>query len=58
MVWHLAYSARHLQKASGSQERKAILHGLWDGIRGRFGENPDYGRAVGEYVQVDERPGS
>jgi glycosyltransferase involved in cell wall biosynthesis len=57
-MWHVAYSARHLQKASGSQERKAILHGLWDGIRGRFGENPDYGRAVGEYVQVDERPGS
>ena len=57
-MWHVAYSARHLQKASGSQERKAILHGLWDGIRGRFGENPDYGRTVGEYVQVDEGPGS
>ena len=32
-------------------ERKAILHGLWDGIRGRFGENPDYGRTVGEYFR-------
>ena len=24
-VWHLAYSARHLQKATGNDERKAIL---------------------------------
>ena len=39
-LWHAAYSARHLQKATGKAERKAILHGLWDGIRGRFGENP------------------
>jgi hypothetical protein len=48
-AWHLAYSARHLQKAKGNEERKAIVHGLWDGVRGRFGENPDYGRTVGEH---------
>jgi hypothetical protein len=48
-AWHLAYSARHLQRASGSPERRAILHGLWDGARGRFGENPAYGPAVGEF---------
>jgi hypothetical protein len=53
-VWHLAYSARHLQKATGNVERKAILHGLWDGARGRFGENPHYGRIVGELEFPDE----
>ena len=57
-VWHLAYSARHLQKASGNGERKAILEGLWDGIRGRFGENPSYGRTVGELSEEDESLGS
>ena len=30
-VWYLAYSARHLQRANGREQRKAILHGLWDG---------------------------
>jgi hypothetical protein len=35
-------------------ERKAILHGLWDGARGRFGENPHYGRIVGELEFPDE----
>ena len=48
LLWHAAYSARHLQKATGSVERKAILDGIWDGLRGRFGENPRYGRTVGE----------
>jgi rhamnopyranosyl-N-acetylglucosaminyl-diphospho-decaprenol beta-1,3/1,4-galactofuranosyltransferase len=57
-AWHLAYSVRHLQKATGRAERKAILHGLWDGIRGRDGENPDYGRTMGEHVGADEDPGS
>jgi hypothetical protein len=57
-LWHAAYSARHLQKATGTTERKAILHGLWDGIRGRFGENPDYGRTVGELSKAEEDPGS
>jgi GT2 family glycosyltransferase len=47
-AWHLAYSARRLQLASGGDERRAILHGLWDGVRGRRGENPSYGRTVGE----------
>ena len=57
-VWHAAYSARHLQKATGAAERKAILHGLWDGVRGRFGENPQYGRTVGELSESDEEAGS
>ena len=57
-MWHVAYSARHLQKATGNVERKAILHGLWDGIRGRVGENPDYGRTVGELAEANENPGS
>jgi len=57
-LWHAAYSARHLQKASGNGERKAILHGLWDGTRGRYGENPDYVRTVGELSEASEDPGS
>ena len=57
-MWHVAYSARQLQKATGKAERKAILRGLWDGIRGRFGENPDYGRTVGELTEGDTYPGS
>jgi hypothetical protein len=57
-LWHAAYSARHLQKATGYAERKAILHGLWDGIRGRSGENPAYGRTVGELAEGDEDSGS
>jgi len=48
-AWHLAYSARHLQKAHGAAERRAILHGLWDGARGRMGQNPRYARRVGEF---------
>ncbi len=57
-LWHVAYSARHLQKATGNVERRAILHGLWDGIWGRLGENPSYGRTVGELVDTaEERAG-
>jgi hypothetical protein len=48
-AWHLAYSARHLQAARSWAERSAILHGLWDGARGRLGRNTAYGRGVGEY---------
>lgn len=48
MAWHLAYSARHLQAARSGAERTAILHGLWDGVRGRMGEHPRYRRQVGE----------
>ena len=48
MLWHLVYSARHLQLARSGAERSAIVHGLWDGARGRLGQNPRYGRKVGE----------
>jgi hypothetical protein len=57
-MWHVAYSARHLQKATGNAERKAILHGLWDGILGRVGENPHYGQTVGEFTEANEDSGS
>ena len=57
-MWHVLYSARHLQKATGNVERKAILHGLLDGIRGRVGENPDYGRTLGELPEAHEDSGS
>jgi GT2 family glycosyltransferase len=56
-AWHLAYSVRRLQKASGNVERKAIVQGLLDGVRGRTGENPDYGRTVGELSEADEDTG-
>jgi GT2 family glycosyltransferase len=55
-VWHLAYSARHLQKATGREERRAIIRGLWDGAMGRFGENPDFGRVEGELSEADVDP--
>jgi hypothetical protein len=48
-AWHFAYSTRRLQKAGSWAERSAILHGLWDGARGRMGENPRYGRRTGEF---------
>jgi len=48
-LWHLAYSARHLQRAGSFAERSAIVHGLMDGARGRMGENPRYGRRTGEF---------
>ena len=51
-AWHLAYTARHLQAARSSAERSAIVHGLWDGIRHRLGQNPAYTRATGEYAPV------
>jgi GT2 family glycosyltransferase len=57
-VWHLAYSARRLQKATGGAERRAILHGLWDGAWGRTGENVAYGRTVGELSGVTGDPGA
>ena len=52
-IWHLIYSARHLQLAPSSAERSAILHGLWDGFRGRLGQNPAFTRATGEYEPAD-----
>jgi rhamnopyranosyl-N-acetylglucosaminyl-diphospho-decaprenol beta-1,3/1,4-galactofuranosyltransferase len=52
-LWNLAYAVRHLQSASGREERVAIVHGLWDGVRGRLGEHPSYGRSVGEWSDDD-----
>ncbi len=54
-AWHLAYSARHLQHARSREERAAIVHGLWDGARGRLGEHPDFVRRVGEYGSSGDR---
>src|SRR5665213_3355692 len=39
-AWHLVYSVRRLQLAGSWNERRAYLHGLWDGLRGRLGSNP------------------
>jgi hypothetical protein len=49
-AWHLAYSVRHLQMAGSRDARAAIIHGLWDGSRGRMGKHPRYGRQVGEFA--------
>ena len=57
-LWHLAYSARRIQRSAGRDERRAILHGLWDGARGRLGENPAYGRTVGELAEATGDPGT
>ena len=54
-AWHLAYSARHLQRARSRDERSAIVHGLWDGAWGRLGQHPDYTRRVGEYGPSGDR---
>ncbi|MGO8870406.1 MAG: glycosyltransferase family 2 protein [Acidimicrobiales bacterium] len=48
-AWHLAYSARHIQKTDSPAARRAVLHGLWDGVRGRLGEHPGYVRNTGEF---------
>jgi GT2 family glycosyltransferase len=54
-AWHLAYSVRHVQKATSRAQRVAIAHGLWDGTRGRMGENTRYRRRVGEFGEVPDR---
>jgi hypothetical protein len=54
-LWQLAYAVRHLQSASGREERLAIVRGIWDGARGRLGEHPSYGRSVGEWSDDDGR---
>ncbi len=48
-VWQVLYAARHLQAARGGAERRAIVDGVWDGLRARTGEDPRYGRSVGEF---------
>jgi hypothetical protein len=52
LAWHLAYSARRIQLASSTAERRAIVHGLLDGARRRFGPHPRYLRDTGEYAPV------
>jgi hypothetical protein len=53
-AWQAAYAARQLQRAAGHAERAAIVHGLWDGLLGRMGENPRYARSVGEFSPATE----
>ncbi len=55
IVAHLWYSVRRLQLARSRRERAAILHGLWEGARGRLGKDPRYLREVGE-LGADEAP--
>lgn len=48
-AWHVVYSARRLQLAATNAERKATMHGLIDGLLGRWGPHPRYGRTTGEH---------
>jgi hypothetical protein len=52
-AWHFAYSARRLQVATSTEERRATLHGLADGMRGRLGAHPRYQRQRGEFEETD-----
>jgi hypothetical protein len=52
-AWHFAYSARRLQVAASSAERRATVHGLLDGLRGRLGAHPSYQRQTGEFGEPD-----
>jgi GT2 family glycosyltransferase len=47
-AWHLVYSVRQFQRAHGWAHRSAIVHGFWDGARGRTGKNTRYVRRQGE----------
>jgi GT2 family glycosyltransferase len=48
LVWHLLYSLRRLQRARSAPERRAVITGLLDGLRGRSGRNPKFVRLSGE----------
>jgi len=52
-AWYVAHTARQVQLARGPAERSALAHGMWDGLRGRLGRHPGYGRDQGEH----DRPG-
>lgn len=54
-AWQIAYAVRHLIGAGSGAERRAMLDGLWDGVRGRLGQNPRYRRDVGEFGSSSTR---
>ena len=56
LAWHLLYSVRRVQKASTWAERRAIVHGLLDGVRGRLGAHPRHLRRLGERPAVEHDP--
>ena len=58
IAWHLVYSMRRIQRASSRSERLATLHGLIDGVRGRFGEHARYKRDTGEHANAFPTGGS
>jgi hypothetical protein len=55
-AWQVGYVIRWAQKARSRAERRAVLHGTWDGLRGRLGANPTYRREVGEYEPARAAP--
>ena len=48
-AWHLLLTARRFQLAGNPAARRAIAHGLVDGLRGRGGRHPRWVRGVGEW---------
>lgn len=48
-AWHLLLTARRFQLAGDATARRAIAHGLVDGLRGRRGRHPRWVRSVGEW---------
>jgi hypothetical protein len=50
--WHLLYSVRRMQLAPSNAARRATLHGLVDGMRGRVGAHPAYLRAAGDRSRI------
>jgi hypothetical protein len=56
-AWHLLYTARRLQLATTSAERRATLIGLSHGLFRRYGRHPRYVREMGELPSSVRDPG-
>lgn len=53
LAWHLVLSARRIQLARDRRARRAVLAGLWAGLRGRVGRDERYVRDVGEWEMTN-----
>lgn len=54
ILWHTLKSVRRIQLARNRVERRAIVAGFFDGIRGRTGRVDRYVRSVGEYDRAND----
>lgn len=53
LAWHLVLSARRIQLARDRRARRAVLAGLWAGLRGRLGRDERYVRDIGEWEKTN-----